>query len=450
LIPVSDFDAIIVGGGPAGSSAAIHLAALGARVLLAERERFPRAKLCGEFISPECLSHFEQLGVLEGMESAGGAEVTETVFYAPSGRALSVPSEWFGGARTAALGLSRAEMDARLLRRAREAGVCVLEETALGGVVVEGGRVRGVSLHTDGSHVREYRAALTIDATGRQRAVVRRAERESKCVGETAKDESVAAGSETGAGGAHERGRERLVAFKAHLEGATGAAGACEIYFYPGGYGGLSQVEGGVSNLCFFARARDVRTRGGDAARVMREVLMKNRRAAETLANACAKTRWLAVAVESFGRRDPAPAPGLIAVGDAAAFIDPFTGSGMLMALEGGELAAHAVSRALDAARSQESTHSRESTHSQDAALPTSFDLKADALDALAREYRAAYVERFGARLRLCGMLRRAAFAPTAFAEFAVLALGASERLRRGLARATRSGASHAARSTTA
>ncbi|HKG15093.1 MAG TPA: FAD-dependent oxidoreductase, partial [Pyrinomonadaceae bacterium] len=251
-----DFDVIIVGGGPAGSSAAIHLAAGGARVLLAERERFPRAKLCGEFISPECLGHFARLGVLAGMESAGGSQVSETVFYAPSGRALSVPSEWFGGARSAALGLSRAEMDARLLRRAREVGVCVLEESALAGVTVEGGRVRGVSLHVEGSRVREYRAAFTIDATGRGRAVARRAERELKGARETAKDESVGVGNETGA-------RTRLVAFKAHLEGARGAEGACEIYFYPGGYGGLSPVEGGASNLCFFARASDVRARGG-------------------------------------------------------------------------------------------------------------------------------------------------------------------------------------------
>ncbi|HKG14420.1 MAG TPA: hypothetical protein VKB12_13915, partial [Pyrinomonadaceae bacterium] len=248
---------------------------------------------------------------------------------------------------------------------------------------------------------------------------------------ETAKDESVGVGNETGA-------RTRLVAFKAHLEGARGAEGACEIYFYPGGYGGLSPVEGGASNLCFFAGARDVRARGGDAARVMREVLMRNRRAAETLSNAEAKTRWLAVAVESFGRRDPAPAPGLFAAGDAAAFIDPFTGSGMLMALEGGELAADCVRRALDAARSHDARRSRENAH------PTSQDPKADAYDSLAREYRAAYDERFGARLRLCGMLRRAAFAPSAFAEFAVLALGASARFRRGLARATRSGSSKA------
>src|SRR5438270_358477 len=94
---MSDFDAIIIGGGPAGSSAAIHLAASGARVLVAEQKRFPREKLCGEFISPECLEHFARLGVLERMTLAGGAQVSQTVFYAPSGRGLTVPSAWFGG-----------------------------------------------------------------------------------------------------------------------------------------------------------------------------------------------------------------------------------------------------------------------------------------------------------------------------------------------------------------
>ena len=111
----NDYDAVIVGGGPAGASAAIHLAARGARVLLAEQKKFPRAKLCGEFISPECLGHFERLGVADQMMGAGGARLTETLFYSRSGRSVSVPSEWFGGERTAgALGLSRASISARL------------------------------------------------------------------------------------------------------------------------------------------------------------------------------------------------------------------------------------------------------------------------------------------------------------------------------------------------
>src|SRR5437868_134764 len=384
---MSDFDAIIIGGGPAGSSAAIHLAGRGARVLLAEQKRFPREKLCGEFISPECLEHFARLGVLERMTQAGGARVSQTVFYAPSGRSLAVPSAWFGGG---ALGLSRAEMDARLLARARDVGVRVVEDAPLAGVVVEGGRVAGVRLHAAGGGVGEYRSRVTVDATGRQRAVARQAARELTNGG--GKKHAAASGGrdvekKSREHGAETRARVSLVAFKAHLEGQRGEPGTCEIYFYRGGYGGLSPVEGGLSNLCFIARASDVRERGSDAGRVMREVLMRNRRAARTLDSAHARTRWLAVSIESFGRHAPAPAAGLLAVGDAAAFIDPFTGSGMLMALESGELAARAVSRWL----------------SERGRAP---------FDSLARDYRAAYAGRLHARLRLCSALRRAAFAP--------------------------------------
>jgi flavin-dependent dehydrogenase len=162
-----------------------------------------------------------------------------------------------------------------------------------------------------------------------------------------------------------------------------------------------------------------VRERGSDAERVVREVLMTNRRAAETLKDARAVTGWLAVALERFGRFSPVPAAGLLAIGDAASFIDPFTGSGMLMALESGELAARAVARHLPRLRDDEA---------------------AAAFDALADEYTACYREKFGARLRVCSALRRAAFAPAWATEAGVLTLGASATARRALARATRGG----------
>src|SRR5215470_7216664 len=117
-----DYDVIIAGGGPAGASAAIHLATCGARVLLAEQKKFPREKLCGEFISPECLPHFKMLGVEECMFEAQPCKLTETVFYSQSGRSVRVPSGWFQ-ANGVALGLSRAVMDDRLLRRASQVGV---------------------------------------------------------------------------------------------------------------------------------------------------------------------------------------------------------------------------------------------------------------------------------------------------------------------------------------
>src|SRR5258708_39425551 len=75
------YDVIIAGAGPAGSSAAIHLAQAGLSVLLVEQKGFPRAKVCGEFISPECQAHFQKLGVTDEMMSSDPALISETVFY---------------------------------------------------------------------------------------------------------------------------------------------------------------------------------------------------------------------------------------------------------------------------------------------------------------------------------------------------------------------------------
>jgi flavin-dependent dehydrogenase len=387
----NSYDVVIAGGGPAGTSAAIHLAARGARVLLAEQKKFPRAKLCGEFISPECLDHFERLGVADRMMTAGGARLTQTVFYSRGGRSVNVPSEWFSS-QPGALGLSRAEMDHRLLERAREAGVEVLEDTQVCGLIIEERRLRGVHLKSS-DVVSAANALVTIDATGRTRALARRLNGDQ--------------------GKKPRKERPPFVAFKAHLGGARVAEGACEIYFYPGGYGGLSSVENGLSNLCFIASAKDVRACASDAERVMREVVTRNLRAAYTLARARTRTEWLGVSLESFGRQEPVPADGLLTIGDAAAFIDPFTGSGMLMALESGEVAAGVI---MD--------------HLQSLQQGAPFA-------ALARDYRAIYRRRFAARLRVCALLRRAAFVPR-LAEMSMLLFGASDRVRCALARATR------------
>jgi flavin-dependent dehydrogenase len=386
----NSYDVVIAGGGPAGTSAAIHLAARGARVLLAEQKKFPRAKLCGEFISPECLDHFERLGVSDRMMSAGGARLTQTVFYSRGGRSVNVPSEWFSS-QPGALGLSRAEMDHKLLERAREAGVEVLEDTQACGLIIEERRLRGVHLKSS-DVVRDANALVTIDATGRTRALARRLNGEGK---------------------KSKKSRPPFVAFKAHLADAQVAEGACEIYFYPGGYGGLSSVENGLSNLCFIASARDVRSCASDAERVMREVVTRNSRAAYTLGRARTRTEWLGVSLESFGRQEPVPADGLLTIGDAAAFIDPFTGSGMLMALESGEVAAGVIVEHLQGLQ------------------------KGASFTALARDYRAIYRQRFAARLRVCALLRRAAFVPR-LAEMSMLLFGASNRMRRALARSTR------------
>jgi menaquinone-9 beta-reductase len=392
------FDVAIAGAGPAGTSAAIRLALNGAQVLLVEEKKFPRAKLCGEFISPECLAHFQQLGVINQMISAGGTSLSETVFYSAHGRQVAVPSDWFtsGGI---ALGLSRSEMDHRLLERAKAVGVKVFEDAHATGLVIEDGFVGGVKVRTSAGET-DQRARVTIDATGRSRALARHFD-----------------GPHYGRPGKRKRS---LVAFKTHLQNAHVAPGACEIYFYPGGYGGLSEIEQGLSNLCFIVSANDVRRRGSDPNRVLREIVMQNLRAAKTLKYARVHSPWLSVSLEGFGRKTLSPSNGLLTIGDAASFIDPFTGSGMLMALESGEVVAETIIPRLGLLRDSQT-----------------FQL-------IAKEYESEYTERFASRLRVSGLLRRAAFVPY-LADITIHFFGGSARLRRKLARATRHANSHEA-----
>lgn len=376
------YDIAIVGGGPAGSSAAIRLAHAGRSVLLLEQKRFPREKLCGEFISPECLAHFCELGVL-GSVQAGAVAIGKTVFYARSGASVTVSSDWFA-AGGQALGLSRAEMDTRLLERARAVGVTVAEDSRVKGVLLDQGRVHGVELH-DGSHAT---AALTIDATGRSRALTR----------EVASVRTR---------------RAAYVAFKSHLTRCAIDRNTCEIYAYRGGYGGCSPVEDGLYNLCFVISSTIARRFQSDAAAIMRNVVCSNARARAALSGASMDTGWLAVPIESYGRSDLAPIEGLLAVGDAAAFIDPFTGSGILLALD----SAKALAGAITAGWSERPLY-RE----------------------IADDYQRRHRDLFHRRLTVSSLVRRAAFAPL-MAEALIRVLALSEGLTRRVAGATRNSA---------
>ena len=383
-----NYDVAIAGAGPAGTSSAIRLARAGLAVLLLEQKKFPRAKLCGEFISPECVNHFEQLGVAQDIFAASGAPLTETSFYSRRGKKVTVPSHWFENNRMA-IGLSRAEMDHLLLKAAKRVGVTVFEEAQVNDLILEAHHVCGVRVRqADG--INDYRAHLTIDATGRARVLARKLDKAPKL-----------------------QLRAKLVAFKAHLKNVQVEPGACEIYFYLGGYGGLSNIEGGLSNLCFISAASDVRHCGSDPEQVLKSTVLRNSRAKFTLGQAKFTTPWLSVALESFGRHTLVPAPGLLMIGDAAAFIDPFTGSGMLLALESGAVAAQTIS---------------DSRHCL---------TDADLFSEIAIRYRANYANAFNSRLRVSGWLRRAAFIPR-LAETAMICFGASESFRRNVARATR------------
>jgi len=388
---------IIVGAGPAGTSLAIRLAKNGFDVCLIEREKFPRHKLCGEFVSPECLIHFEDLGVLEEMFAIGGDRITETRFYAPNGRNVSVPSEWFGNAQ-GALGISRAEMDFRLLNKAKEVGIQVLEETQVVGVLFENEKACGVKVKSKSGETSEITADLTIDATGRANVLGKLAEKSQVSSPKSQVRKIPNPKSQI---------HNRLVGFKAHLENVHLEKGLCEIYFFRGGYGGLNFVEDGRANHCFLIKADLVKKYIGQTNLLVEEVIYKNKRAFETMKDARPLFDWLAVSVDGFGMKNLNPAPNLLAVGDAAAFIDPFTGSGMLMALESAKVLTESI------------TENRFSPAE------------------IAENYNLNFQQKFQKRLRICSLMRRAAFVPN-LAGTVISALSLSRVAREILARSTR------------
>ncbi len=389
----------IVGAGPAGASLAIRLAQKDFDVCLIERDKFPRHKLCGEFVSPECLVHFRELDVLDEMFAVGGDRITETIFYAPNGRNVSVPSEWFGNLQ-GALSISRAEMDLRLLEKAKNLGVKVLEEMQVIAVLFKDEKVCGVKVKSKSGETSEIAADLTIDATGRANVLGKLTEKEiSRKDAKTQKRKEIQ--------NPKSKIQNRLVGFKAHLENVNLEKGRCEIYFFRGGYGGLSYVENNLANHCFLIKADVVKKYVGQTNLLIEEVIFENKRARETMQDAKPVFDWLAVSVDGFGLKNLNPAPNLFSVGDAAAFIDPFTGSGMLMAFEGARILAKII------------TESR------------------CASARINEVYNLNFQQNFQKRLRICSLIRRAAFVPN-FAKTVISVLSLSRTAQEILARSTR------------
>jgi FAD-dependent halogenase len=170
----ASWDAIVIGGGPAGSGAATYLATHGRRVLVLERERFPRAHI-GESLLPGVLPYLDALGVRDAVERAGFERKEGQTFvwgvdrtpWEIDFRELDVhPYAYF---------VDRARFDALLLGRAREAGAVVEEERAVTRVLFEKGRAVGVVSRGAGGE-RTDTGRFIIDASGQSAIVARGAD----------------------------------------------------------------------------------------------------------------------------------------------------------------------------------------------------------------------------------------------------------------------------------
>src|SRR5437660_10449845 len=143
----TDFDALIIGGGPAGSAAAAVLAEHGHNVLLLEREKFPRYHI-GESLLPFTFQPLQRLGLIDKMRQSAFVKKYSVQFVSPNGKA-SQPFYFFNRYERDTVAQTwqvlRSEFDLMLMEHAREKGATVLEKMAVTTLLQEDGRVVGVA-----------------------------------------------------------------------------------------------------------------------------------------------------------------------------------------------------------------------------------------------------------------------------------------------------------------
>lgn len=298
-----DYEVVVVGGGPAGSAAAIHLAAGGHRVLLLEKAVMPREKLCGEFLSTEVASMCRELGVLEEMRRVGARRIRRLELTEPAGGAHSTD---LAGT---ALSLSRRTFDHLLFERAGAAGAHARDGEAVRSI--EGGLQDGFHIETSAGRVSAH---VVLGAYGRRDALDRRLRRPSI------------------------EHRSPYVGFKARHAGRAREE-TIELHAFPGGYCGLVGDENGAVNVCWLSRVERLKEAGGTPDAMIEHVLFANPRLRGRLEEMQRTSEFMAVGQLSFRRKDLF-ASDVCMIGDAAGMIAPLCGDGIGMALRSAEVVA--------------------------------------------------------------------------------------------------------------
>ncbi len=307
--------AIVVGGGPAGSATAWALASQGLDVIVIDKARFPRDKACAEYLSPQASRILDAMGVLTAVEDAGAAQLSGMRVRSPDGGIIHgefAAQHGFAGFRDRGLALRRRHLDPILQQAARTAGASIREGVALDSLIMVGDTVSGVRVHFDGA-TREIRAPLVIGADGLRSTVARRLDLAARLPW------------------------PRRVAFVAHYRGVSGIGAQGEMHVEKDGYVGLADVGHGETNVAIVIPKALAKEAAGDSAGFMTRWLARHPQLAPRFA-AASRTGPVLVTGPFASHARRGFAAGAALVGDAADFFDPFTGEGIYAALRGGEL----------------------------------------------------------------------------------------------------------------
>jgi geranylgeranyl reductase family protein len=325
------FDVIVAGGGPAGSVIAWDLARRGVKVLLLERERFPREKVCGDYVEPRGLRILQSMGCLERLERSERLPITESSMYVEGHAAYRGTIPFYGNQTDLpphGYIVPRDVLDNVLLEAAAAAGARVEEETAaaaatLGPIGVE------IDSRRSGRTTRR-RAMLAVGADGVNSVIARSADL-------LADDE-----------------RYIAVARRAYAEGVEGDVGEAVFWFDEGlfpGYGWMFPMPGGRVNVGVGILAETRRKLDIHVPDLFDRFLDELRRRHPRAAHLQLSSAPIGGIVKTYGSAGPNHADGAVLIGDAGSFVDPMTGEGITPAMESALLASTVVVKALEQGR---------------------------------------------------------------------------------------------------
>ncbi|WP_437305005.1 NAD(P)/FAD-dependent oxidoreductase [Sorangium sp. So ce388] len=341
------WDAIILGGGPGGSTLAASLARLGRRALVLERERFPRFHI-GESLLPRSREVFERLGLDEKLDALFLRKYGARFLCSSTGRARTYSfADAFDPRFEFAYQVQRDTFDQLLLRHAAELGAEVRESWEAVEVVFEGPRAVGVrarprarsgaaapegaaAARPDASDVVELRAPVIVDATGRDTLLASRMRRKAQ-LAELDK-----------------------TALFAHYEGAAREDGIHEgniqIVIFEHGWFWFIPFRGALTSVGAVVSSSWIRSRrkGESLDELFDRTVAESSWAREFLASA-RRTRPVGALADFSYRIDQLAGDGWLFVGDAGGFLDPLFSTGAHVAIKGADLAATAIHRALEA-----------------------------------------------------------------------------------------------------
>ena len=326
------YDVIVIGAGPAGSSAATVLAENGRRVLVLEREKFPRYHI-GESLIPFTYHPLERLGMIERLKESAFVKKYSVQFISPDGNA-SQPFYFFNRYDRESVAqtwqVMRADFDLMLLDNARKKGAEVIEEITVKELIWDDESVVGVRATTKEGEEVEFFAPLTFDATGKEAFTATR-------------------------NGWRERDPYlNKIAAWAYYEGAVRQEGIDEgatvVAFVPekGWFWWIPLHENRVS-LGIVAEGKYLSRDGVRKPQEMLEREIENNKWVKENLGPAKRISKFYITNEYTHHSRHCGTQGLLLLGDAFCFLDPVFSSGLMLALKSGVMAADAAEEAFEA-----------------------------------------------------------------------------------------------------